>query len=94
MRKLTSFARERIVLVDSPPLLVTNEAKVLVDLAGQVVLVVKANSTPHRAVLDAIGHLREDQFVGLVLNQSDTVSGAGYGYGYYGHMYRYGQSGK
>ncbi len=36
--------------------------------------------------------LREDQFVGVVLNQSDTVSGSGYGYGYYGHMYKYGSS--
>jgi receptor protein-tyrosine kinase len=94
MQRLATFTRNRIVLVDSPPLLVTNEAKALVDLAGQVVLVVKANSTPQRAVLDAIGHLREDQFVGLVLNQSDTVSGAGYGYGYYGHMYNYGQAGR
>jgi protein-tyrosine kinase len=92
MQRLTSFSRNRIVLVDSPPLLVTNEGKALVDLAGQVVLVVKANATPQRAVMDAIGHLREDRFVGLVLNQSDTVSGAGYGYGYYGHMYQYGQS--
>ena len=42
------------------------------------------------AVLDAIGHLPESKFVGLVLNESDTVSGAGFGYGYYGRMYDYG----
>ncbi|MFO1395091.1 MAG: AAA family ATPase [Steroidobacteraceae bacterium] len=80
----------RIVLLDAPPLLVTNEAKTLVDAAGQVVLVVRGASTPQSAVLDAIGHLPEDKFVGLVLNESETVSGAGYGYGYYGRMYEYG----
>lgn len=82
----------RIVVLDSPPLLVTNEAKTLVDYAGQVVLVVRASVTPQRAVLDAISHLREDQFVGLLLNESDTVAGVGYGYGYYGRMYQYGRS--
>ena len=81
---------DRIVLIDAPPLLVTNEAKTLVDSAGQVVLVVRGSSTPQGAVLDAIGHLPESKFVGLVLNESETVSGAGYGYGYYGRMYDYG----
>jgi len=81
---------DRIVLIDAPPLLVTNEAKTLVDSAGQVVLVVRGSSTPQSAVLDAIGHLPESKFVGLVLNESDTVSGAGFGYGYYGRMYDYG----
>ncbi|MFO1407115.1 MAG: AAA family ATPase [Steroidobacteraceae bacterium] len=81
----------RVVLLDAPPLLVTNEAKTLVEAAGQVVLVVRGASTPQSAVLDAIGHLPETKFVGLVLNESETVSGVGYGYGYYGRMYEYGQ---
>jgi protein-tyrosine kinase len=95
LQRLTSHRwPNRIVVLDSPPLLMTNEAKTLVDYAGQVVLVVRAGTTPHSAVLDAISHLREDQFVGLILNESDTVAGVGYGYGYgyYGHMYKYGQS--
>ncbi len=92
IERLKSNSDNRIILLDSPPILITNEAKALADLAGQVVLVVKANATPQRAVLDAIAFLREDQFVGVVLNQSDTVSGSGYGYGYYGHMYKYGSS--
>ncbi len=95
LQKLTSANwPSRIIVLDSPPLLVTNEAKTLVDYAGQVVLVVRANTTPQRAVLDAISHLREDQFVGTILNESDTVAGVGYGYGYgyYGNMYQYGRS--
>jgi protein-tyrosine kinase len=93
LQRLTSRQwPNRIVVLDSPPLLVTNEAKTLVDSAGQVVLVVRANTTPQSAVLDAISHLREDQFAGLILNESGTVAGVGYGYGYYGRMYQYGQS--
>lgn len=94
LQRLTSHQwPNRIVVLDSPPLLVTNEAKSLVDCAGQVVLVVRASATPQSAVLDAISYLREEQFVGLILNQSDTVAGVGYGYGYgyYGRMYQYGQ---
>lgn len=93
LRQLTSpRSPNRVVVLDSPPLLVTNEAKTLVDLAGQVVLVVRASSTPQSAVLDAISHLREDQVVGLILNESHTVAGVGYGYGYYDRMYKYGAS--
>jgi exopolysaccharide/PEP-CTERM locus tyrosine autokinase len=93
LRRLTALSPNRIVLLDCPPLLITNEAKAIVDAVGQAVLVVQANQTPQQAVIDAIGHFREDQFVGLVLNQSETVAGYGYGYGYYGRMYEYGQPG-
>jgi protein-tyrosine kinase len=88
--RLQASAPSRVIVMDAPPLLLTNEAKVLVDVAGQVVLVVRANSTPQRAVTDAMGYLRRDQFVGLVLNQSETVPGLGYGYGYYEGIYTYG----
>ncbi len=93
LRQLVAPHRSnRIVVLDSPPLLVTNEAKTLVDYAGQVVLVVRAGVTPRSAVLDAIAHLREDQFVGVILNESDATGGVGYGYGYYGQMYQYGRT--
>jgi protein-tyrosine kinase len=92
IQRLKSYSGTRIILLDSPPLLITNEAKAFAELAGQVVLVVRANATPQRAVLDAIAFMREDQFVGAVLNQSDTVSGSGYGYSYYGQLYKYGVS--
>lgn len=91
MTRLKEAAPNRLIVMDAPPLLLTNEAKALSGCSGQVVLIVRANSTPQQAVQDAIGYLREDQFVGLVLNQSDTVQGLGYGYGYYGGMYEYGR---
>jgi capsular exopolysaccharide synthesis family protein len=81
--------RQRIVLIDSPPLLVTSEAGVLTSLAGQVVLVVKASHTPQEAVLHAIEAIAEDKPVGLVLNQADAVRERRYAY--YGH-YGYGRT--
>jgi exopolysaccharide/PEP-CTERM locus tyrosine autokinase len=79
----------RLVIFDTPPLLETSEAKAVCDLAGQVVLVVKAEATSHLAVLSALHQLREEQPVNLVLNQSRVDSSKGsYGYGY---DYGYGQ---
>ena len=83
--------RRRIVLIDSPPLLVTSEAGVLAALAGQVVVVVKASETPQEIVLRAVESLPEDKAVSLILNQVLSVPERSYGhYGYYGD-YGYGR---
>jgi exopolysaccharide/PEP-CTERM locus tyrosine autokinase len=78
----------RLVLFDTPPLLETSEANAITDLAGQVVLVVKAEDTSHGAVMSALHQLHNDQAVNLVLNQSRVESSKG-NYGY-GHNYGYG----
>ena len=75
----------RIVLFDSPPLLITNEGRSLVKIAGQVALVVRAGTTPRDAVRDAVGMLDERQAGGIVLNQGHIGLTEGYyGYGTYG----------
>jgi protein-tyrosine kinase len=75
----------RIVVIDSPPLLVTSEAGVLASMAGQVVVVVKASETPQEIVLRAVETIAEDKPVSLVLNQVLSVPERSYGhYGYYG----------
>ena len=75
----------RIVLLDSPPLLVTNEGGALVKLAGQVVLVVRAGQTPRQAVQAAAALVDPQQAGGLVLNEMHGSAGEGYyGYGSYG----------
>lgn len=80
---LRSGDPNRIVLFDSPPLLLTSESRVLATLVGQITLVVKAGSTPQRAVLDALDLLGEGRPIGLVLNQCDEQTRTGY-YQYYG----------
>ena len=75
----------RIVLLDSPPLLVTNEGAALVKIAGQVVLVVRAGQTPRQAVRAAVALFDAQQAGGLVLNEVQGGTHEGYyGYGSYG----------
>ena len=75
----------RIVLLDSPPLLITNEGSALVKIASQVVLVVRAERTPRQAVQAAVAMLDPQQTGGIVLNQVHGTANEGYyGYGSYG----------
>ena len=75
----------RILLLDSPPLLITNEGRALVKIAGQVVLVVRAGDTPRHAVQDAVGMFDPQQAGGIILNQVAVTGGESYyGYGSYG----------
>ena len=78
-------APRRILLLDSPPLLITNEGRALVKIAGQVVLVVRAGHTPRHAVQDAAELFDAQQAGGIILNQVQMgLSAAYYGYGTYG----------
>ena len=80
----TSFP-DRMVIFDSPPLLLTSEAPVLASLMGQIVVVVCAGVTPQHAVLEAVENLDPEKAISLVLNKSGKGMGVdgygGYGYG-------------
>ncbi len=83
VQQMATACSNRVVLFDTPPLLQTSEAKVLANLAGQIVLVVKAESTPQGAVAEALHILGEEKTVNLVLNQSRAAGKTGgYEYGY------------
>ncbi|NWG31213.1 MAG: tyrosine-protein kinase family protein, partial [Rhodocyclaceae bacterium] len=74
---------DRIIIFDSPPLLVTTEARALAMHMGQVVLVVKAESTTHAEVKNAIAAIESCPVKMVVLNKTTGhVDGHGYGYGY------------
>jgi exopolysaccharide/PEP-CTERM locus tyrosine autokinase len=93
-RLLADMARrysDRIIIFDSPPLLVTTEARALASHMGQVVLVVKAESTSHAEVKSAVAAIESCPVKMIVLTQaSGHFDGHGYGYGYgYGHGYGY-----
>jgi protein-tyrosine kinase len=73
----------RIVLFDTPPLIQTTESAAMVQMAGQVLVVVRAESTPQPVVLDALESLRDHPAVSLILNQSmRSATSAYYYYGY------------
>jgi protein-tyrosine kinase len=75
----------RILLLDSPPLLITNEGRALVKIAGQVVVVVRAGETPRHAVQAALDMVDQKQAGGVILNQVKAGLTEGYyGYGAYG----------
>ena len=83
MTQLCQHDPRRIVLLDSPPLLITNEGRVLLKIAGQVVLVMRAGHTPRHAVQDAVALFGGEQAGGIVLNHVGGGGTDGY-YGYYG----------
>ena len=73
----------RVVVFDSPPLLQTTESPALARVAGQIVVVVRAESTPQPVLIDALNTLQGHSAVSLVLNQSTqsrTVPYYYYGY--------------
>ena len=83
-RLITRYPR-RLVVFDSPPLLVSSEGRALMPIPGQIVLVARAGHTPRRAIADAIAQVDKTKLRGLVLN--DAYVGPEheyYGYGGYG----------
>lgn len=74
---------DRIVVFDSPPLLVTTEARVLATHMGQVVIVVEAESTTHGTIKQALATIESCPVKLMVLNKSRGQGpGSYYGYGY------------
>jgi len=83
--QLSSSTTRRIVILDSPPLLQTSEAKVLARLSGQIALVVRAERTPRDMVEAALATIGDEQAVNLILNQAryaDNKYQFSYGYGF------------
>lgn len=73
---------DTVVIFDASPLLLTIEPRVLAQVVGQIVLVVRAGVTSHAEVSDAIAAIGHRQNIGLVLNQCEKPSPHGYYYGY------------
>jgi capsular exopolysaccharide synthesis family protein len=75
----------RILVVDSLPLLLTTEARALAPLASQLLLVVRADVTPQAAVQQALSLIPEGVNVKLLLNaveRTRLTRYLGYGYGF------------
>jgi exopolysaccharide/PEP-CTERM locus tyrosine autokinase len=79
---------DRIIIFDSPPLLLTTESRVLASQMGQVVLVVQAGKTLQADVQHALSTIESCPIRLLLLNKARTESQGAYGYGYgYGYGY-------
>lgn len=79
---------DRIIIFDSPPLLLTTEARVLASRMGQIVMVVQAEKTLQSQVKYALSAIEACPVRLMVLNQARRRDLGGYGYV---HGYGYGQ---
>jgi len=75
---------DRIVIFDSPPLILTTEARVLATQMGQVVLVVQAEKTLQADVQHALSTIESCPVKMMLLNRvrADSKGSYAYGYGY------------
>jgi protein-tyrosine kinase len=82
-----------VIILDSPPLLATNEAQAVTRYVGQVLLVVRADSTEQRTVLDAIALVDKSTPVSAILNWvEDTALRKYYDQYHYGDGQTYGSA--
>jgi len=83
---------DRIIIFDSPPLLLTTESRVLASHMGQIVVVVAAERTLQASVQQALATIENCPLKMMLLNkaQAQIAGGYGYGYGGYGQGYGYG----
>lgn len=83
VKDISSRYPDRIIIFDSPPLLLTTESSVLASHMGQVVLVIEAEKTTRHDVSKSLS-LLSNEIVLMLLNKMRQTKEAG-NYGYYGY---------
>jgi succinoglycan biosynthesis transport protein ExoP len=71
------------VIVDSPPVLALSDATLISPLCDTVLLVVKANSTPLKLVLETVNRIGRERICGIVINRQKRIHSSRYYYQYY-----------
>jgi len=74
---------DRIVIFDSPPLLLTSEAHVLASHMGQIVLVVESETTTQHAVKESLRQLEGCSNVNMIYNKTREFPGIEETYDYH-----------
>lgn len=87
---------DRYIIIDSSPLLATTEPNVMIKWVDAVLLVIKAGETSREEVREAIGHLKKEKIIGIVLNylrfNVSTLHSKYFGSAGSYHRYAYGQN--
>lgn len=85
IENLSENFKDQVIVFDSAPMLMTSEASVVADLAGQIVFVVGAEATTRGMVSDSLKMIRNHSRIGFLLNKTrkkqSNIYGYGYGYG-------------
>ena len=78
---------DRVVLIDTPPIIGINESAILANFAGQAVVVVEENRSRLSDLRRAVERLNPEMAIGFVVNKSlnSSESVGYYGYHYYGY---------
>jgi protein-tyrosine kinase len=74
---------DRVVIVDTPPLLGVNETAILANLAGQAIVVTEESKAKLVDIDIAVKQLNPDMAIGFIVNKSDKGTADSSGYGYY-----------
>ena len=77
------------VLIDTPPVSLVPDAKLLASFADAIVLVIRAGRSPLVLVQQTIEALGADKMIGVLLNATEAPSTQQMN-GYYGYGYGYG----
>ena len=83
VHELATRYSDRLIVMDSPPLLVTSEAQVLAGQVGQIALIVESGRTTQGELQGALELLDRSKTINVILNKS-VYSQTG---GYYGVQY-------
>ena len=84
----TARAHYQYIVVDTPPVVLLPDARLIEQWIDGVLIVVAAHKTPRRLVEAALDVMSPDKMLGIVWNRGHHRAGD-YGYGYYGN---YGQA--
>jgi protein-tyrosine kinase len=83
LAEIASRYPDRLVIFDTPPLLMTTEASVLAAQMGQVVMVVEAETTPQHVLKEALRRIEHCPHIKLICNKTRSFPGADDYYGYH-----------
>lgn len=89
LNEISKRYSDRMIVIDSPPILVTAESRVICELAGQIALVIEAARTPKPQVIDALTMLDGDKPINIIMNKTNRNFGFGQ-YGTYSYGYGFG----
>ncbi|MDY0974415.1 XrtA-associated tyrosine autokinase [Massilia sp. CFBP9012] len=83
LNELANRYPDRIIIFDSPPLMLTSEARVLASHMGQIVVVVEAQTTTQHAVKESLHQLEGMSNVNLIYNKTRDIPGIEETYDYH-----------
>lgn len=83
LHELANRYPDRIIIFDSPPLMLTSEARVLASHMGQIVVVVEAQTTTQHAVKESLQQLEGMNNVNLIYNKTRDIPGIEETYDYH-----------